>query len=108
MATAMEMKEKAYFEDVDRELEGIKMRIYLLREELARTYGKDSPMLLAQDRHLVELVEYVDWKLQVLEKGTGFDWKTSRGSRKDIQSDVSVQETVSSAGPDFSGGYLGG
>jgi hypothetical protein len=108
MGTAMEMKEKAYFEDVDRELEGIKRRIYLLREELATTYGKDNPILVAQDRHLVELAEYVDWKLQVLEKGTAFDWTTTRGSRKDIQSDVSVQVPVSSTGPDFSGGYLGG
>lgn len=108
MATAMELKEKAYFEDVDREMEGIKMRIYLLREELARTYGKDSPTLIAQDRHLVELVEYVDWKLQVLEKGTSFDWKTSRGSRKDIESDVSVRAPENVTGPDISGGYLGG
>jgi len=108
MGTAMEIKEKTYFEDVDRELEGIKRRIYLLREELARTYGEDNPMLMAHDRHLVELAEYVDWKLQVLEKGTSFDWKTSRGSRNDIQSDVSVRVTESSTGPDFSGGYLGG
>jgi hypothetical protein len=108
MGTAMELKEKSYFEDVDRELEGIKMRIYLLREELARTYGKDNPMLIAQDRHLVELVEYVDWKLQVLEKGTSFDWKTSRGIRSDIQSDVSVREIESGTGTDISGGYLGG
>ena len=109
MGTAIEMKEKTYFEDVDRELEGIKRRIYLLREELARTYGKDNPMLIAQDRHLVELVEYVDWKLQVLEKGTSFDWKTSRGSGgNDIQSDVSVRVTESTTGPDISGGYLGG
>jgi hypothetical protein len=108
MGTAMEQKQKSYFEDVDRELEGIKMRIYLLREELARTYGKNDPMLIAQDRHLVELVEYVDWKLQVLEKGTSFDWKTSRGIRNEIQSDVSVGETESGTGPDISGGYLGG
>jgi hypothetical protein len=108
MATAMELKEKAYFEDVDRELEGIKRRIYLLREELARTYGRDNPMLMAQDRHLIELMEYVDWKLQVLEKGTSFDWKTSRGSGTDIESEVSVREPENVTGPDFSGGYLGG
>ena len=105
MATAMEMKEKAYFEDVDKVLENIKMQLYVLREELARTYGKESPMLAAQDRHLVELVEYVDWKLQVLEKGTGFDWKTSRGPRKDIVSDVSVNIPEK---PEISSGYLGG
>ncbi len=108
MGTAMETKEKAYFEDVERELESIKRRIYLLREELARTYGKDSPMLVAHDRHLIELAEYVDWKLQVLEKGTSFDWMTSRGGRKDIESDVSVLAPVGGSGPDISGGYLGG
>ncbi|MHB8844020.1 MAG: hypothetical protein ACYC7L_04665 [Nitrospirota bacterium] len=108
MGTAREMKEKAYFEDVEKELEAIKRRIYLLREELAGTYGKDSPMLAAQDRHLIELAEYVDWKLQVLEKGSAFDWKTSKGGRKDIESDVSVLAPVAGSGPDISGGYLGG
>ncbi len=108
MATANELKEKAYCEDVYEALESIKMKIFLLREELSQTYGKDSPMLQAHDRHLVELAEYVDWKLQVLEKGTSFDWKTAKGSRKDIQSDVSVQPFDNITGPDISGGYIGG
>ena len=105
MATANELNEKAYCEVVYKELEGIKMRVYVLREELARTFGKDSPMLLAHDRHLIEMVEYIDWKLQVLEKGTSFDWKTAKGSRQDIQSNVSVRTPE---GPEISGGYLGG
>jgi hypothetical protein len=108
MATANEVKEKAYFEDVYEALEGIKKKIYLLREELSQTYGKDSPMLLAHDRHLVELAEYVDWKLQVLEKGTSFDWKTAKGGRLNIQSDVSVRAPEDIAGQEISGGYLGG
>ena len=105
MATANELKEKAYFEDVYKELEGIKRRLYVLRENLAGTYGKDSPMLIAHDRHLVEMAEYIDWKLQILEKGTSFDWKAAKGSRQDIQSDVSVRTPE---GPEISGGYLGG
>jgi hypothetical protein len=105
MATANELKEKAYFEDVYKELESMKMRVYVLREELARTYGKDSPMLIAHDRHLVEMAEYIDWKLQVLEKGTSFDWKAAKGSRQDIQSNVSVRTPE---GPEISAGYLGG
>jgi len=108
MATANEIKEKAYFEDVFKELEGIKMRLYVLREELARTYGKDSPMLLTHDRHLLEMAEYIDWKLQILEKGTAFDWKTASGTRKDIQSEVSVRPPDDFSGPEISGGYLGG
>jgi hypothetical protein len=108
MATANEVKEMAYFEKVFEELEGIKKKIYVLREELSRTYGKESPMLMAHDRHLIELAEYVDWKLQVLEKGTAFDWKTAKGGKRDIQSDVSVQSPENITGPDFSGGYIGG
>ena len=84
------------------------MKLYLLREELARTYGKDSPMLAAHDRHLVEMAEYVDWKLQILEKGTAFDWKTAAGRRKDIQSEVSVRPPEDFSGPQIASGYLGG
>jgi len=46
MATAREMKEKIYFEEVYKVLEGLKMKIYVLREELAKTYGQDSRELL--------------------------------------------------------------
>jgi hypothetical protein len=108
MATAIELKEKVYFDEVYTALEGIKMKLYVLREELAKTYGKDSRMFREHDRHLIEMAEYIDWKLQVLEKGTSFDWKTARGSRTDIESDVSVRQNENITGPDFSGGYLGG
>jgi hypothetical protein len=108
MATANELKEKIYFDIVYKELEGIKRRLLILREELSRTYGKESPMLMLHDRHLVEMVEYIDWKRQVLEKGTAFDWKTAHGSKPDIETDVSVQPPENVSGPDFSGGYLGG
>jgi hypothetical protein len=108
MATAREIKEKVYFDEVYNVLEGIKMRLYLLREELAKTYGKDSKLLLAHDRHLLEMAEYIDWKIQVREKGTSFDWKTAKGSNTEVESDVSVFETDNRKGPDFSGGYVGG
>jgi len=108
MATANELKEKVYFEEVYKVLEGIKMRLYVLREELAKTYGKDSKMLLDHDRHLIEMAEYIDWKLQVLEKGTSFDWKNAKGNRLDVESDVSVRQAENITGSDFPGGYLGG
>lgn len=107
MATATEIKEKVYFDEVYNVLEGIKKRLYLLREELARTYGKESPMLLAHDRHLLEMAEYIEWKIQVLEKGTSFDWKTAKGNREEVESDVSVMAPENRTGPDFSGGYVG-
>lgn len=108
MATANEIKEKTYLGEVFSVLEGIKMRLYVLREELARTYGKESAILLNHDRHLLEMAEYVDWKIQVLEKGTSFDWKTAKGNKNEIEDDVSVLPPENIAGPDFSGGYIGG
>jgi len=107
MATARELKEKIYFEEVYKVLEGMKMKIYVLREELAKTYGKDSRELLTQDRHLIELAEHIDWKLQVLEKGSAFDWKAAKGNKPEVQTDVSVRPP-DITGPDFSGGYIGG
>jgi len=108
MATANEIKEKVFFEEVYKVLEGFKMRIFLLREELARTYGKDSRMFLDHDRHLVEMAEYIDWKIQVLEKGTSFDWKTATGNKVKIESEVSVLPPDTTTGSDISGGYIGG
>ena len=108
MATAFDLKEKTYFDEVYTVLEGMKMKLSVLREELAKTYGKESRILREHDRHLSELEEYVDWKLQVLEKGTSFDWKTANGSRMNIESNVSVRPPEDITGPDFSGGYLGG
>jgi len=108
MATALEMKEKVYFDEVYTVLEGIKMKLYVLREELAKTYGVESKMFREHDRHLIEMAEYIDWKRNVLEKGTGFDWKAAKGGKTEIESDVSVRSPENIAGPDFSGGYLGG
>ena len=108
MATAKEIKEKVYFDEVYKVLEGIKMKLYLLREELAGTYGKDSKTFLTHDRPLLEMAEYIDWKMQVLEKGTSFDWKTAKGNKEEVESDVSVLAPENRTGADFSGGYVGG
>jgi hypothetical protein len=108
MATAREIKEKVYFEEVYNELESFKMRLGLLREDLARTYGKDSRIYLEHERHLVEMADYIEWKIQVLEKGTSFDWKSARGNREKIESDVSVMPPELTTVPNVSGGDFGG
>jgi hypothetical protein len=58
-----------------------------------------------QNRHLLDLAEYIDWKLQVLEKGTAFEWKAAGTV---VESNVSVRAPVKSSGLDFSGRCLGG
>jgi len=107
MATAKILNEKGYLLEVYRELKGIKEKIYALRKDLAETYCSSGPVFTAHDRHLLELEEYIDWKLQILEKGTSFDWKAA--GEMDIESDVSVRAHGGiPSGPDFSGGYVGG
>lgn len=105
MAIAKKINEKDYLVEVFRELEAVKKKILALREDLAAAYGGEGKRFVEHDRHLLEMAEYIEWKLQVLEKGTPFDWKTSgRG----VESDVSVRLPEKATGPDFSGGYLGG
>jgi hypothetical protein len=62
-------------------------------------------VFMAHDRQLLEMADYIGWKLMVLEKGTGFDWKVA--GEKDVESIVSVRP-FETTGPDFSGGYVGG
>lgn len=105
MATAKVMNEKGYLMEVYQELHGMRERINALRKDLASVYGGEGSVFMAHDRHLLEMAEYIDWKLQILEKGTDFDWKEA--GEKDVESIVSVSQP-DIAGPDFSGGYLGG
>jgi hypothetical protein len=105
MATVNKMMEKDYLKEVYTELEGIKKKIETLRDDLAKASGCTGKLYMEHDRHLLDMVEYVDWKLQVLEKGTSFDWKAA-GEK--VESDVSVGSPVKGERPDIAGGYLGG
>jgi hypothetical protein len=105
MTAVKAITEKEYLKEVFSELEAVKGRVIALRKDLAEVTGGKGTIFAAHDRHLMELAEYIDWKLQVLEKGTGFDWKEAGTI---VESDVSVRAPEKSSGPDFSGGYLGG
>lgn len=105
MTAAKAITEKEYLKEVFSELEAVKDRVLALRKDLAQVTSGGRTIYAAHDRHLLELAEYIDWKLQVLEKGTGFDWKAAGMS---VESDVSVSAPEKSSGPDISGGYLGG
>jgi hypothetical protein len=105
MSAVKAITENEYLKEVFSELETIKGRVVLLRKDLAMVVAGGKDIYATHDRHLLELAEYIDWKLQVLEKGTGFDWKAA-GMK--IESNVSVRAPEKSAGPDFSGGYIGG
>jgi hypothetical protein len=76
-----------------------------MKDDLARAYGADSDHFKAHEQHLVELANFVEWKLNLLTKDCPFDWK---GRGEGVESTVSVRAPEDLTGPDFSGGYIGG
>lgn len=76
-----------------------------MRDELALAYGEKSDHFKSHERHLIELANFTEWKLNLLTKDCPFDWK---GLGEDVESTVSVRAPENLKGPDFSGGYVGG
>jgi hypothetical protein len=104
MATRQTIK-KQDCDDVLSELSYMIQNIYDLRDHFVKTYGRESEEGRIHERHLTDIAEYIDWKLQILTAACPFDWK---GLGDDVQSVVSVNQPGVPAGPDFSGGYVGG
>ena len=105
MGTVKDIKKNAYCDEVLGELAYMIDSINGLRDMLAATYGKDTRLFQEHDRHLAELAEHIDWKIQILTISCPFDWK---GLGPDVQSEVSVRQPEAAAGGDISGGYVGG
>jgi hypothetical protein len=103
MATVKDVK-KGFCDDVYTELSGMKGRLLAMRDNIARAYGADTNIFGLFERHLCELVDQIDWKLQILSHACPYDWK---GSSEYEENTVSVGPVEKQAS-DFSGGYLGG
>ncbi len=103
MATMKDIK-KGICDEAYTELEGMKERLEMLREKFRSAYPIKDELSVLYERHLLELAEQIDWKLQIISHACPYDWKGS----------VEYEENVVSVGPaptkdvDFSGGYLGG
>ncbi len=105
MASVKDITVKAFCDDVYTELAGMKMKLLAMIDELAMTYGEDSQPFKNYERHLNELADQIDWKLQILSHACPYDWK---GSVEKVETIVSVREPDVATAPDFSGGYIGG
>jgi hypothetical protein len=103
MATIKEIK-KGYCDEVYTGLSGMKEGILAMRDKLARTYPAESEFFGLYERHLCELVDQIDWRLQILSHTCPYDWKGSVEYEENTVS-VGAAETFTT---DFSGGYLGG
>ena len=86
------------------ELENVKDKIVALRGHIVRDYAGEERILGVYERHLSELVDQIEWKLQIMSHSCAHDWEGSNG----------YEENTVSVGPaekaeeDFSPGYLGG
>jgi hypothetical protein len=102
MATVKDIK-KGFCDDVYIELAVMKTRLDEMRDNFARAYKAEADLVGMYDRHLRELSEQIEWKLQILSHACPSDWKGSE----------EYDENAASVGPvekddDFSPGYLGG
>jgi hypothetical protein len=98
------IKKNAYCDEVLTDLAYMIQNVNDLRDMLSATYEPGSKLFQEHDRHLVDLAEYLDWKLQILTTSCPFEWK---GMGESVEHTVSVREPVLGA-KDYSGGYLGG
>jgi len=105
MATVKEINVKSFCDAAYTELSGMKKKILDMREDLARSYGAETKVFGMYERHLRELADQIEWKLQILSHACPFDWKGSTEYGDNI---VSVGPAEKSAVTEFSGGYLGG
>lgn len=96
---------KSFCDEVYTELAAMRMKILMMSDDLSMAYGDDSQPNHMFKRHLGEIADQIEWKLQILSHACPYDWK---GSKEEVESTVSVNQTEAGVGPDFSGGYVGG
>lgn len=100
-----EIMTKAFCDEVYGQLGGMNLKLRALTDELAMTYGEETEPFKTFKRHLLELADQVEWRLEILSHTCPYDWT---GSRENVETVVSVKQPEITAGPEFSGGYIGG
>ncbi len=77
-----------------------------IRDLQNRAPAKDDETSVQErfGRHLCELADEIEWKLQILAHSCPYEWSGS----SDFDSSVQVDEKAASKDREFSPGYLGG
>lgn len=104
MGSVMDVKgSKGFCDEVFTELSGMKKKIMELRDHSYNQAAKNEVIGIFE-RHLCELADEIDWKLQILSHSCPFDWKGSAEFENAVQ--VNAAEKLTDT--EFSPGYLGG
>ena len=106
MSSVMNAKEsKGFCDEVYTQLTDMKEKILRLKDRSA----VGSPVSDIDGgkfaRHLTELADVIDWKLQILSHSCTYDWRGASNYEGDAQVNEMGRATDSDG---FSGGYVGG
>ena len=105
MASVRDIKINTYCDEVNEQLMRMKESIHALQLDAKKTYGAESETAKTYDKHLCELADVIEWKLQLLMKACPFDWA---GTDREYERVAAVQSTDEITKSEFSGGYVGG
>ena len=104
MATVMDAKgTRAFCDEAYVELTSMKRKLMDLQNR-TRVVGPESDVVKTFRRHLCEMADEIDWKLQILSHSCPHSWEGSAEFEDLVQ--VSAERAPDS--DEFSGGYLGG
>lgn len=107
MTTTKNISVRSYCDRIYDELSDMKSRLLSLIETLDRVEGfeKQEEMVHTHAPHLREIIETIDWKLQILTKVCPADWtRYPEGAERP----GSVKEPEKSERESVAGGYMGG
>ncbi|MHB8881304.1 MAG: hypothetical protein ACYC69_07300 [Thermodesulfovibrionales bacterium] len=105
MATARDLKVGNYCTRVYTELSGMKAQLQGFVHEIEAMKGPEKELLMTHIPHFRDVINAIDWKLEILGRVCPFEWTGPR----DVETVSSVQLRAETPGRDeVSGGYLGG
>jgi hypothetical protein len=101
--TAQKIEKHNFCDSLSREVINIKVKLGELVTKLEETHDKNLEPYL---RHLHEMINFIDWKIEIFSKVCPVDWKTLDIN---VQSTVSVPPIETSKEEDLpAGGFVGG
>lgn len=104
MATATDVKgTKGYCDKVYTELISMRNRLAEMKNMTIKE-GAENEVIGIFEKHLDEIVDEFDWKIQVLAHICPYDWKGSA----DYEANVQVEQREELRSSTFSPGYTGG
>lgn len=96
---------KTYCDSLYSELFNMKMRIVEFVTQIEHMEGKEKFMVNPFVRHLNDLINTIDWKLEIFTKACPVDWSKYV---EDVESTVSVSTERMRETDQPAGGYVGG